>query len=205
MELTNIAVLAIPIIFAITVHEAAHGYVARYFGDMTAQYLGRITLNPLKHIDLVGTIILPAFLYWNGGFIFGWAKPVPVNPSNLRNPKKDMFWVALAGPFSNLLMAIFWVFLYVRFQYYVPFLDEMALVGIKINLLLMILNMLPIPPLDGGKVAVSLLPYPWSSYVENLERYGLFIIIFLLFSGVLGNIIYPVKNFIMGIIFFIFG
>jgi len=204
MELTNIAVLAIPIIFAITVHEAAHGYVARYFGDMTAQYLGRITLNPLKHIDLVGTIILPAFLYWNGGFIFGWAKPVPVNPSNLRNPKKDMLWVALAGPFSNLLMAIFWVFLYVRFQYYVPFLDEMALVGIKINLLLMILNMLPIPPLDGGKVAVSLLPYPWSSYVENLERYGLFIIIFLLFSGVLGNIIYPVKNFIMGIIFSIF-
>jgi len=204
MELTNIAVLAIPIIFAITVHEAAHGYVARYFGDMTAQYLGRITLNPLKHIDPVGTIILPAFLYWNGGFIFGWAKPVPVNPSNLRNPKKDMLWVALAGPFSNLLMAIFWVFLYVRFQYYVPFLDEMALVGIKINLLLMILNMLPIPPLDGGKVAVSLLPYPWSSYVENLERYGLFIIIFLLFSGVLGNIIYPVKNFIMGIIFSIF-
>ena len=202
----EIAAYAIPIIFAITVHEAAHGYVARYFGDMTAQYLGRITLNPLKHIDPVGTIILPAFLYWSpAGFIFGWAKPVPVNPSNLRNPKKDMLWVALAGPFSNLLMAIFWVFLYVRFQYYVPFLDEMALVGIKINLLLMILNMLPIPPLDGGKVAVSLLPYPWSSYVENLERYGLFIIIFLLFSGVLGNILFPVINISKGIIFSIFG
>jgi Zn-dependent protease len=206
-ELTNIQIIiayAIPIIFAITVHEAAHGYVAKYFGDMTAHYLGRITLNPLKHIDPIGTIILPAFLLWSpAAFIFGWAKPVPVNPSNLRNPKKDMLWVALAGPFSNLLMAIFWVFLYARIP--VPFFDKMALVGIQINLLLMILNMLPIPPLDGGKVAASLLPYPWSSHLENLERYGLFIIIFLLFSGVLGNILYPLINVSEGIIFAIFG
>ena len=200
----KITAYAIPIIFAITVHEAAHGYVAKYFGDMTAHYLGRITLNPLKHIDPIGTIILPAFLLWSpAAFIFGWAKPVPVNPSNLRNPKKDMLWVALAGPFSNLLMAIFWVFLYARIP--VPFFDKMALVGIQINLLLMILNMLPIPPLDGGKVAASLLPYPWSSHLENLERYGLFIIIFLLFSGVLGNILYPLINVSEGIIFAIFG
>ena len=205
----KIAAYAIPIIFAITVHEAAHGYVARYFGDMTAQYLGRITLNPLKHIDPVGTIILPALTVMLGGILFGWAKPVPVNFSNLRNPKKNMMWVALAGPFSNLLMAIFWTFLYARLQFFpdsfILFLSAMALAGIQINLILMVLNMLPIPPLDGGKVAVSLLPYPWSSYVENLERYGLFIIIFLLFSGVLGNILFPVINISKSIIFSIFG
>jgi Zn-dependent protease len=205
----KIAAYAIPIIFAITVHEAAHGYVARYFGDMTAQYLGRITLNPLKHIDPVGTIILPALTVMLGGILFGWAKPVPVNFSNLRNPKKNMMWVALAGPFSNLLMAIFWTFLYARLQFFpdssILFLQVMALAGIQINLILMVLNMLPIPPLDGGKVAVSLLPYPWSSYVENLERYGLFIIIFLLFSGVLGNILFPVINISKSIIFSIFG
>ena len=114
-ELTIIKIItayAIPIIFAITVHEAAHGYVAKYFGDMTAHYLGRISLNPIKHIDPIGTIILPAFTVMLGGILFGWAKPVPVNPSNLRNPKKDMLWVALAGPFSNLLMTIFWVILF---------------------------------------------------------------------------------------------
>ena len=114
----KITAYAIPIIFAITVHEAAHGYVARYFGDMTAHYLGRITLNPLKHIDPVGTIILPALTVMLGGILFGWAKPVPVNFSNLRNPKKNMMWVALAGPFSNLLMAIFWIFLLVTIKIY---------------------------------------------------------------------------------------
>ena len=199
----------IPIIFAITVHEAAHGYAAKYFGDMTAHYLGRITLNPLKHIDLVGTIILPALTVMLGGILFGWAKPVPVNFSNLRNPKKNMMWVALAGPLSNLLMAIFWTFIYARLQVFpdssIFFLQVMALAGIQINLILMVLNMLPIPPLDGGRVAVSLLPYPWSSYIENLERYGLFIIIFLLFSGVLGSILFPLINISKSIIFTIFG
>ena len=211
-ELTLIQKIAaggIPIIFAITVHEAAHGYAARYFGDMTAHYLGRISLNPLKHIDPVGTIILPALTVMLGGILFGWAKPVPVNFNNLRNPKKNMLWVALAGPFSNLLMAIFWTFLFARLQFFpdnsIFFLSAMALAGIQINLILMVLNMLPIPPLDGGRVAVSLLPYPWSSYVENLERYGLFIIIFLLFSGVLGNILFPLINSSKSIIFSIFG
>jgi len=212
MELTiiqKIAAYAIPIIFAITVHESAHGYAARYFGDMTAHYLGRITLNPLKHIDPVGTIILPALSVMLGGILFGWAKPVPVNFSNLRSPKKNMMWVALAGPFSNLLMAIFWTFLFARLQIFpdssIIFLSAMALAGIQINLILMVLNMLPIPPLDGGKVAISLLPYPWSSHLENLERYGLFIIIFLLFSGVLGNILFPLINISKSIIFSIFG
>ena len=208
IELPTIIAYAIPIIFAITVHEAAHGYAAKYFGDLTAQYLGRITLNPLKHIDPIGTIILPALLA-SSGFIFGWAKPVPVNFSNLRNPKKNMMWVALAGPFSNLLMAIFWAFIYARLQLFpdssILFLELMARVGIQINLVLMILNMLPIPPLDGGKVAVSLLPYPWSSHLENLERYGLFIIIFLLISGVLGNILDPLIYISKSIIFTIFG
>ena len=205
----KITAYAIPIIFAITVHEAAHGYAAKYFGDMTAHYLGRISLNPLKHIDPVGTIILPALTVMLGGILFGWAKPVPVNFSNLRDPKKNMLWVALAGPLSNLLMAIFWTFLYARLQLFpdssVFFLQEMALAGIQINLILMVLNMLPIPPLDGGRVAVSLLPYPWSSYIENLERYGLFIIIFLLFSGVLSSILFPLINISKSIIFTIFG
>ena len=205
----KITAYAMPIIFAITVHEAAHGYAAKYFGDMTAHYLGRISLNPLKHIDLVGTIILPALTIMLGGILFGWAKPVPVNFSNLRNPKKNMMWVALAGPFSNLLMAIFWTFLYARLQLFpdssIFFLQVMTLAGIQINLILMVLNMLPIPPLDGGRVAVSLLPYPWSSYIENLERYGLFIIIFLLFSGLLGSILSPIINLSKSIIFTIFG
>ena len=205
----KITAYAIPIIFAITVHEAAHGYAAKYFGDMTAHYLGRISLNPLKHIDPVGTIILPALTIMLGGMLFGWAKPVPVNFSNLRNPKKNMMWVALAGPFSNFLMAIFWTFVFARLQFFpqnsIIFLSSMCLAGIQINLILMVLNLLPIPPLDGGRVAVSLLPYPWSSHLENLERYGLFIIIFLLVSGVLSNIIYPVKYFFMRIIFTIFG
>jgi len=212
-ELTNIQIIiayAIPIIFAITVHEAAHGYVAKYFGDMTAHYLGRITLNPLKHIDPIGTIILPAFLLWSpAAFIFGWAKPVPVNFSNLRNPKKDMLWVALAGPGANLLMAIFWTIVYSN-QQLVPsvgqnFIGVMAVAGIQINIVLMVLNLLPLPPLDGGRVAVSLLPYPWSSKLAGLERYGFFILIFLLATGLLGAILSPLIRVSQNIILTIFG
>ena len=205
----KICAYALPIIFAITVHEAAHGYAARYFGDMTAHYLKRITLNPFKHIYPMGTILLPALTVMLGGILFGWAKPVPVNFSNLRNPKKDMMWVALAGPASNLIMAIFWTIILVRINFFPEqaelFLRVMCLAGIQINIILMVLNMLPLPPLDGGRVAVSLLPYPWSGYLAGLERYGLIILIFLLFSGVLGKILFPLVNLSQSIIFGIFG
>ena len=213
MDLTIIQKLAaysLPIIFAITVHEAAHGYAAKYFGDMTAFHLKRISLNPLRHIDPLGTIILPALLFFlQAGFIFGWAKPVPVNFSNLRNPKKDMLWVALAGPGANLLMAIFWTILYSN-QQLVPsigqnFIGVMAVAGIQINIVLMVLNLLPLPPLDGGRVAVSLLPYPWSSKLAGLERYGFFILIFLLATGLLGAILSPLIRVSQNIILTIFG
>ena len=213
MDLTIIQKLAaysLPIIFAITVHEAAHGYAAKYFGDMTAFYLKRISLNPLRHIDPLGTIILPALLFFlQAGFIFGWAKPVPVNFSNLRNPKKDMLWVALAGPGANLIMAILWTIVYTN-QQLVPsigqnFISVMAIAGIQINIVLMVLNLLPLPPLDGGRVAVSLLPYPWSSRLAGLERYGFFILIFLLATGLLGAILSPLIRISQIIILTIFG
>jgi len=213
MELTiiqKIAAYALPIIFAITVHEAAHGYVAKYFGDMTAFFQNRITLNPIKHIDLVGIILIPGLLFISSaGFIFGWAKPVPVIFSNLRNPKKDMLWVALAGPAANLLMAIFWTIIFSK-QHFFPqnaqnFLSVMSLAGIQINIVLMVLNLLPIPPLDGGRVAVSLLPYPLSNKLAGLERYGFFIILFMLISGILGAILSPLISTSQKIIFGIFA
>jgi len=213
MELTiiqKITAYALPIIFAITVHEAAHGYVAKYFGDMTAFFQNRITLNPIKHIDLVGTILIPGLLFISSaGFIFGWAKPVPVIFSNLRNPKKDMLWVALAGPAANLLMAIFWTIIFSK-QHFFPqnaqnFLSVMSLAGIQINIVLMVLNLLPIPPLDGGRVAVSLLPYPLSNKLAGLERYGFFIILFMLISGILGAILSPLISTSQKIIFGIFA
>ena len=213
MDLTIIQKLAaysLPIIFAITVHEAAHGYAAKYFGDMTAFHLKRISLNPLRHIDPLGTIILPALLFFlQAGFIFGWAKPVPVNFSNLRNPKKDMLWVALAGPGANLIMAILWTIVYSN-QQLVPsigqnFISIMAVAGIQINIVLMVLNLLPLPPLDGGRVAVSLLPYPWSSKLAGLERYGFFILIFLLATGLLGATLSPLIRISQNIILTIFG
>ena len=213
MDLTIIqkfAAYSLPIVFAITVHEAAHGYAAKYFGDMTAFHLKRISLNPLRHIDPLGTIILPVALFFlQAGFIFGWAKPVPVNFSNLRNPKKDMIWVALAGPGANLLMAIFWTIVYSN-QLLFPsigqsFVGVMAVAGIQINIVLMVLNLLPLPPLDGGRVAVGLLPYPWASKLAGLERYGFFILIFLLATGLLGAILSPLIRISQSIILTIFG
>jgi Zn-dependent protease len=189
MELSlvqKIVIYAIPIIFAITVHEASHGYVAKYFGDMTAQNEGRITLNPLKHIDPFGTILLPALTIMLGGILFGWAKPVPVNFAQLRNPKKDMLWVAAAGPASNLVMAVLWAFV-------MP-LILMAKAGITINVVLMILNLLPLPPLDGGRIAVSLLPGRLAYSFSKLESYGFVILIVLLFTGVLSKILEPFIN-----------
>lgn len=212
MELSivqKISAYALPILFAITVHEAAHGYVARYFGDMTAHYMNRISLNPIRHIDPLGTIIFPALTLMLGGILFGWAKPVPVNFSNLNNPKKDMFWVALAGPAANFFMAIFWTILLARINLFPDdaelFMRVMCLAGIQINIVLMVLNLLPIPPLDGGRIAVSVLPYPWSSYIAELERYGFFILIFLLITGLLGQILMPLVMFSQSIIFGIFG
>lgn len=198
MELSliqKIVIYAIPIIFAITVHEASHGYVAKYFGDMTAYQEGRITLNPIKHIDLFGTILLPALTVALGGILFGWAKPVPVNFARLRNPKKDMLWVAAAGPASNLVMAIFWAIV-IKFSISAPEaiaypLALMGKAGVSINIVLMILNLLPLPPLDGGRIAASLLPDSLARPFSELERYGFIILIVLLFTGVLGKILDP--------------
>ncbi len=211
MELTvvqKIAVYALPILFAITVHEAAHGYAAKYFGDLTAERMGRITLNPLKHIDPFGTILLPALTVMLGGILFGWAKPVPVNFANLRNPKKDMFWVAAAGPASNFIMAIFWALL-LSYANYAPntavnFLAEMSLAGISINLVLMVLNLLPMPPLDGGRIAVSLLPTPMAIQLARLEQYGFIILIVLMFTGILGKIISPIIQLFERLIYVVF-
>ena len=203
MELSPIqyfTISIIPVLLAITVHEAAHGYAAKHFGDKTAYYLGRITLNPIKHIDPLGTVVIPGILLLlSAPFLFGWAKPVPVNFSNLNNPKKDMMWVALAGPASNLVMAIIWAIILGLFKSsgtsYALFVIGMAQVGIMINLVLMLLNLLPIPPLDGGRMAVSLLPSPWSYKLASIERYGMFILIFLIVSGLLSAILLPLLRF----------
>ena len=211
MDLTviqKIAIYALPVIFAITVHEAAHGYAAKHFGDMTAFNAGRITLNPLKHIDMFGTIILPALTVMLGGILFGWAKPVPVDFRRLRNPKKDMLWVAAAGPASNFAMAIFWA-LVMKFSVNVPeaFVLPMALMakaGVTINIVLMVLNLLPLPPLDGGRIAVSLLPMNLARPFAQIERYGFIILIILLFSGVLGRILEPLINLVYALISVIF-
>ncbi len=211
MELTyvqKIAVYALPVIFAITVHEAAHGFAARYFGDMTAEREGRITLNPLKHIDPIGTIILPALTLLVGGILFGWAKPVPVNFSRLRNPKRDMLWVAAAGPASNFVMALFWA-LIIKLSVASPsiYSEPMALMGqagVMINVVLMVLNLLPLPPLDGGRIAVSLLPNHLAYKYAQIERYGFIILIVLLATGILGRIMEPFIDAVIQIIQFIF-
>ncbi len=206
----TISIAAIPILFAITLHEAAHGYVARHFGDMTAYQQGRISLNPIRHIDPIGTIALPLLTLALGGILFGWAKPVPVNFSALRNPKKDMLWVALAGPVSNLLMAMGWAIFYkVAWlnpdSYFAEPLLQMASIGIKINVVLMVLNLLPLPPLDGGRVAISLLPRPQAYQLAKLEPYGMFILIFMAITPVLSWILAPLVNVFYQIISFMFG
>ena len=200
--ISALAIWALPVLLAITLHEAAHGYVARHFGDPTADQAGRITLNPLRHIDPVGTLLVPASilalssLFGAGGILFGWAKPVPVNFSRLRNPKADMLWVAAAGPFTNLIMALGWAILF-RIAligepgaYTLPLL-KMADAGMQINAVLMVLNLLPLPPLDGGRIAVSLLPHHLAWRFARLEPYGFPILLVLLFTGVLGSILWP--------------
>jgi len=204
-----IAIAAIPVLFAITIHEAAHGYVARHFGDMTAYQQGRISLNPIRHIDPVGTILLPLLTLALGGILFGWAKPVPVNFAALRRPKQDMLWVAIAGPASNLLMALFWgLMIKVAWMfpgsYFSEPLLEMAQIGVKINAILMVLNLLPLPPLDGGRVAVSLLPHRQAYQLSRIEPYGMFILIGLAITPVLGWILTPPVVAVMKFINFIF-
>lgn len=200
--ISTLAIWALPVLLAITLHEAAHGYVARYFGDPTADLAGRITLNPLKHIDPVGTVLVPAgilglsTLFGAGGILFGWARPVPVDFGRLRRPKADMLWVAAAGPFMNLIMALGWALLFkiavstAHTAYTVPMM-KMADAGMQINGVLMLLNLLPIPPLDGGRIAVSLLPDRLAWQFSRLEPYGFPILLVLLFTGVLGSILGP--------------
>lgn len=196
----TVAIYAIPVLFAITVHEAAHGYAARHFGDNTAHMLGRITLNPVKHIDPLGTIAMPLMLYFAtaGAFLFGYAKPVPVNFGRLRNPKRDMIWVALAGPGANLVQAIGWtVLLYMLVASGVEerFFIEMCRAGVLVNLVMFAFNMFPLPPLDGGRILVGLLPNQLAFTVSRVEPYGFFIVLALVLTGVVGNLwLRPLMN-----------
>ncbi|MBL8425760.1 MAG: site-2 protease family protein [Candidatus Accumulibacter phosphatis] len=206
-----IAIAALPVILAITLHEAAHGYAARHFGDPTAWQQGRITANPLKHIDLVGTIIVPGIilLLSTGGILFGWAKPVPVDFSRLRHPKSDMLWVAAAGPGANLAMLLFWA-LVMKLAWLLPLnffslpMARMAEVGMSVNIALMVLNLFPLPPLDGGRIAVSLLPRAVAWRFAQIERFGFPILLVLLFTGVLGSLLMPVMRLVGGMIDFLF-
>ncbi len=206
----QVAVYALPVVFAITLHEAAHGYVAKHFGDTTAYMLGRVSLNPLRHIDPIGTVLIPLITLYLGGILFGWAKPVPVNFNQLRNPKKDMLWVALAGPGANLAMALGWAMV-MKLSNMMPdsaFSLPMALMGmagININVVLMVLNLLPLLPLDGGRIAVSLLPNRLAYRYSLLEPYGMILLVVLLFSGVLGAIMWPLINITKTLILLLFG
>jgi Zn-dependent protease len=190
-----VSVAAIPILLAITLHEVAHGRVARRFGDRTAEAMGRLSFNPIRHIDPVGTVLVPAVLLWLGGFLFGWAKPVPVNPNFLKRPRQDMVWVAAAGPASNLVMALGWAAVLSVSQHWgqdvvSDWLETMASIGVSINLLLATFNMLPIPPLDGGRVLANLLPPgPASRFMAKIEPFGLFIVLALLMSGILFRVL----------------
>ena len=195
-----ILVAAPPAILAITLHEAAHGYAARHFGDPTAWQAGRISLNPLRHIDPIGTLLLPLLLaLFKSPILFGWAKPVPVSIHRLRHPKRDMLWVAAAGPAVNLLMAVGWTAL-LKLDTLIPYnmlsqpLALMCQVGIVINLSLAMLNLFPLPPLDGGRIAVSLLPEPLASQFAQLERWGFFILIALLYLGALDVTVWPLVD-----------
>lgn len=202
----TLAIWALPVLLAITVHEAAHGYMARSLGDSTAAMLGRLTLNPFKHIDPIGTVAVPALLLIVSSltpgppFVFGWAKPVPVNTRNLRRPQRDMAIVAVAGPAANLLMAIGWALL-VKLglsldHAYSTAMVYMGMAGIAINVLLLVLNMLPLPPLDGGRVVAGFMSPRMAYYFERIEPYGLLILLVLLFTGILGTILGPLYSFV---------
>jgi Zn-dependent protease len=192
----TITVYAIPVIFAITLHEAAHGYVARYFGDSTAYVLGRVTLNPLKHIDPIGTILIPLVLaFASFGFLFGYAKPVPVAFENLRNPKRDMIWVALAGPAANLVQAVLWLVVGVtmsKLGVQERFVYAVVNAGVVVNCVIFAFNLVPIPPLDGGRIVTGLLPVRAAIAYSRLEPYGFFIVMALVVTGVLNAWMRPI-------------
>lgn len=212
----GIAIYALPVIFAITFHEAAHGYVAKRFGDLTAYEAGRVSLNPVKHIDPMGTIVVPLIMFvtsklmLGGGILFGWAKPVPVNFNQLRHPKRDMLWVAAAGPGANLLMACFWALIIklgigLPESIYIKPMVLMGIAGIEINVILMILNLLPLPPLDGGRIAVSLLPEKLAWKFAQIGPYGMVILLTLLITGTLGAILWPLITLTKQAIVVLFG
>ena len=189
----TVAIYALPVLFAITVHEAAHGYAARHFGDNTAYALGRITLNPLKHIDPIGTILMPLMLYFatSGAFLFGYAKPVPVRFGNLRNPKRDMVWVALAGPGANFIQALLWGVLFFVLRgmgVTEPFFLKMAQGGMLVNVVMFAFNLFPLPPLDGGRILVGLLPYRQAELVSRVEPWGFFIVMALVLAGIVSTL-----------------
>lgn len=195
----TIAVYALPVIFAITLHEAAHAYAAKFFGDTTAYAQGRMSLNPVKHIDPFGTIIIPVvmFLATSGAFLFGYAKPVPVEWGNLRKPKRDMAWVALAGPGANLVMALMWMLFAIAlgtFQVEESFFLQMAQAGVRFNLVIFAFNLFPIPPLDGGRIVTSILPHRYAYKFAQIEPYGFFIVLGLAFLKLLHYWIVPVMT-----------
>jgi Zn-dependent protease len=188
----TIAIYALPVLFAITVHEAAHGYVARYFGDNTAWSMGRVTLNPIKHIDPIGTIVMPLMLYiaTSGTFLFGYAKPVPVQFGNLRKPKQHMVWVALAGPGANFIQALLWgAVFYMATSAGITerFLLEMCRAGMLVNVVMFVFNLFPLPPLDGGRILVGLLPWRQANMVSRVEPWGFFIVMGLVLTGVISS------------------
>ena len=210
MDIANIiqtvSLYALPVLFAITVHEAAHGYAARHFGDNTAAMLGRVTLNPMRHIDPVGTILMPLLLYFatSGAFLFGYAKPVPVRFGNLRHPKRDMVWVALAGPGANLVMGLLWgIAFYFSHAAGItePFLLKMCQGGVLVNIVMFAFNMFPLPPLDGGRILVGLLPYRQAELVSRIEPWGFFIVMALVITNVISTLwMRPVMALISGFI-----
>jgi Zn-dependent protease len=202
----TVSVYAIPVIFAITLHEAAHGYAAKHFGDNTAYMMGRVTLNPFSHIHLVGTILLPLLLYFStsGALLFGFAKPVPVDFGNLRHPKRDMVWVALAGPASNLVQAIVWALLYVVYTDFgvsEKFFLAMCKAGVLSNVVMFAFNLFPLPPLDGGRIVVGLLPWKQAYQFSRIEPYGFYIVMALVVTGVVNHLwLDPVMNATFGLI-----